>query len=169
MDEPMLRKLHRKGLSCSAIAREMGVSRPTISRTAKKLGLSFERTKLIAATEARIADLAAFRVAEAEALARDAQRIREQLWRPYIAWSIGGRDNIFTSHELDQPDVPAQLSIMRAAQTAWATSMKLTEFSQGEPASGARSLLSDLAGALSAAAEALPPDDAPDADGHPEP
>lgn len=56
-----LRELHGAGLSCRAIAKEMGRAPVTISRHAAELGLSFDRTQVKAATEARVADMAAVR------------------------------------------------------------------------------------------------------------
>ena len=56
-----LRELHGTGASCRAIAREMDRSPVTVSRHAAALGLSFDRSQVKAATEARVADIAARR------------------------------------------------------------------------------------------------------------
>jgi hypothetical protein len=56
-----LRELHGAGLSCQQIGREMNRNPATISRHAREMGLSFDRSKLKAATEARVADVAARR------------------------------------------------------------------------------------------------------------
>ena len=56
-----LRELHGAGLSCQQIGREMNRNAGTISRHAAVMGLSFDPSKVRAATEARVADIAARR------------------------------------------------------------------------------------------------------------
>jgi hypothetical protein len=56
-----LRELHGAGLGCGQIAAEMSRNAGTISRHAAAMGLSFDRSKLKAATAARVADVAARR------------------------------------------------------------------------------------------------------------
>jgi hypothetical protein len=60
-EKARLRELHGTGLSCQQIGREMSRNPATISRHAAALGLSFDRSKVKAATEARVADVAARR------------------------------------------------------------------------------------------------------------
>jgi predicted transcriptional regulator len=163
-DEELQRMLQMaaQGMSCYRIARELGRSQATVSRrvNARQPG-AFDRTQrgVPQATEARTADLRERRARAAERLAEDAERIQAQLFAPAMMRSIGGRENVYTEHQIPQPDFHGQLEILRAAQTAWTTSMKLVEFSQGEPGEGARSLLGQLGEALSAVAEGLPPED----------
>ena len=56
-----LRELHGTGASCRQIAREMNRAPITVSKHAAALGLSFDRSQVKAATEARVADVAARR------------------------------------------------------------------------------------------------------------
>jgi len=58
--------LHADGLSCAAIARELGRSRSTISRIARDAGLPFDRAQTRTATAARQVDAKARRTALAE-------------------------------------------------------------------------------------------------------
>jgi hypothetical protein len=139
-----LSDLHAEGKSAYRIAKDLGRSRATVTKHAAEMGLSFAREQTAAATSARVADLAAFRAAEAEALARDAQRLREQLWQPYTAWSIGGRENVYTEHQLDKPDVRSQRDIILAAKAAHEISIKLTEATAGRGDADAASLLHQL-------------------------
>lgn len=54
-------ELHGQGLSRNAIGRELGYSGATISKHAKALGLTFDRTAIATATAAQQIDLAARR------------------------------------------------------------------------------------------------------------
>ncbi|MGH3517557.1 MAG: helix-turn-helix domain-containing protein, partial [Haloechinothrix sp.] len=54
-------RLHAAGHSCSRIAKELRRSRSTISNTARKLGLKFDRAKTAAATQANVIDAKARR------------------------------------------------------------------------------------------------------------
>jgi hypothetical protein len=85
-----IRELHGQGLSCNAIAAELGRSRSTISGQCRKLGLSFDRASTRQATEAKVADAKARR-AEAVRLAMDDwHRLRERAWSPYrVAMGTG--------------------------------------------------------------------------------
>ncbi|MEU6449608.1 hypothetical protein [Streptomyces sp. NPDC046979] len=56
-DEEQLRQLHADGLPRNRIAEEMGWSLGTISNHAQRLGLSFDREAVRAATDARQIDL----------------------------------------------------------------------------------------------------------------
>lgn len=163
-EQDRIRQMVARGMSCNAIARELGRGPATISRQARKLGLSFDRASTATATEARVIDLAARRARAAEAQADIAERLQGQVFAPAKMHSIGGRDNIHTEHDLDEPLFHDKLELVRATQVAWTTSMKLTEFSAGEADSGARSLIGGLAAAFKVAADNLPPDDdGPDA------
>ncbi|BAC73234.1 hypothetical protein AQJ43_23710 [Streptomyces avermitilis] len=56
-DEATLRQLHADGVSRNAIARQMGFAVGTITNHARRLGLSFDREAVRAATDARQVDL----------------------------------------------------------------------------------------------------------------
>lgn len=53
-----VKRLAGEGLSCRAIAKELGLSPSTVSRHAKAVGVSFDRSATVAATEAKKADAA---------------------------------------------------------------------------------------------------------------
>ncbi|MEU1454410.1 hypothetical protein [Streptomyces avermitilis] len=56
-DEETLRQLHADGVSRNEIARQMGWAVGTITNHAQRLGLSFDREAVRAATDARQVDL----------------------------------------------------------------------------------------------------------------
>jgi hypothetical protein len=118
IDPDRLRELHARGLSCAAIAAELGVNRSTISRHARRLGLKFDRAQTRAATEAVILDGKAKRAQLANDLLDDATKIRAQLWERCRVYSFGGRDNGYNEMWHEQPDFAAQLKIMQTVSVA---------------------------------------------------
>jgi hypothetical protein len=118
IDPDRLRQLHAQGLSCAAIAAELGVNRSTISRHARRLGLKFDRAQTQAATEALVVDAKAKRAQLANDLLDDAARIRAQLWEPALVYSFGGKDNTYAEMWHDKPDFTSQLKIVQAAKAA---------------------------------------------------
>lgn len=75
--------LRAEGLSLNKIAKRLGVSTGSVSRWAKADGVSFDRSQVREAVAARVVDMAALRVVEAEASILDARRLRERAWVPY--------------------------------------------------------------------------------------
>lgn len=120
-----IRRLHAEGKGRNEIARTLGRSTRTISVQAARLGLSFDRTMTEEATRARKADLEERRVILAEALQSDAEQLTEQLWQAAKVFNIGGKDNTYTEHEVDQPPADAKKNLMAAAGIAIEKSLKL--------------------------------------------
>jgi hypothetical protein len=85
-----IRELHAQGYGRNRIAREIGKAPVMVSRTAELLGLTFDRSKIEAATKARLADLAERRALLAEDLLADAEKLRAQLWQPTTVYNFGG-------------------------------------------------------------------------------
>lgn len=98
-----MRALHAEGLGRNAIAREMGIAPAAISRTAARLGLTFDRSKMQAATAARLADLAERRSLLAEDLISDAEKLRARVWEPRLYWDWGGKDHDYDDKLADEP------------------------------------------------------------------
>ncbi|WP_113699171.1 helix-turn-helix domain-containing protein [Nonomuraea lactucae] len=117
-ERQQIRDLHAAGHGCNAIARQLGRDRATISKHAKDLGLSFDRTQTKAATEARIADAKHKRALLADQLLDDALRLRTQLWEPCKVYNFGGRDNTYAEAHLDHPDFAGQEKILRSLAVA---------------------------------------------------
>lgn len=120
-----VRDLHTAGRNRNQIARELGRSGSTISKIAADLGLSFDRTTVKAATEARVADAKARRAQLMHELLDDAERLRSQLFAPTTIHSFGGKDHTYNSRSVDQPLFRDQRDIMQATNTAIAASLRL--------------------------------------------
>jgi transposase len=152
-DRAAVKRLHRQGKSRNDIARAIKRSPSTVSKIATALGLSFERgAEVVAATEARRIDLAARRVTLAEQLHQDAEKLREQLWKPCTVGAFGGKDNVWSQTTLEQPTFPDQRNILAATGTAIQQSLKLQPAEGAEGADQVRSMLGALGEALTQAA-----------------
>ncbi|NUV65658.1 hypothetical protein G6W57_00825 [Streptomyces sp. CAI-121] len=145
------RELHAEGLGRNAIAREMGKCGSVVSRTAEHLELTFDRSRIEAATAARLADLAERRSILAEQLTSDAERLRKKLWEPTFVYAFGGAQNIYNSEPVDEPPPADKRSLMTTAGTAIDKSLKLVpaEANTGG-ADEAKSMLGKLAQGISA-------------------
>lgn len=124
-DIAAIRRLHGEGKGRNEIARTIGKSTRTISVYAERMGLSFSRAQTEEATRARKADLEERRVILAEALQGDAEMLTEQLWQPAKVFNIGGKDNTYTEHEVNEPPADAKKNLMAAAGIAIEKSLKL--------------------------------------------
>lgn len=148
-----LRDLQAAGLSASAIARELGVAKSTISRWAKADGISFDRSKTAEATAAKSIDLAAARTRLAEKMAHRAEQLLDSLDGKYLVYNFGGKDNTYREHTLDKPPVEV---VRNAVTTAGITFDKLTRIVERDPdVTGAESAVRVLQAGLDAAAAVL--------------
>lgn len=148
-----LRKLQTDGLSASAIARELGVAKSTISRWAKADGLSFDRSKTAEATAAKTIDLAAGRTRLAEKMLAESEAMLDSINNPYRVYSFGGRDNVYTEKVLDSAPVEVRRNVIT---TAAITFDKLSRIVERDPdVSGAQSIVASLEAGILAAAEVL--------------
>lgn len=90
--------LHAQGLSRNAIARELSLSSSTITKICTEEGLSFDRSKTINATRARVADNKSRRAAIVGRLYGRAEKILDRLEAPqYVHRMMGpeGSEKIF--------------------------------------------------------------------------
>lgn len=106
-------------LSRNAIATKHGVSPATVGNIAKAQGLTdpFDRTATKNATEALRADNKAKRL---ELQALFLQRSREALLamdQQFVVFKIGGKDNVYTEHEVPIPPTGDQRNLMIIAAT----------------------------------------------------
>lgn len=155
----LMRKLHADGLSAGKIARELGVATSTVSRWAKADGLSFDRSSIAKTLAAQQVDLAAGRQRLAEKMLAAAEQMLDDLNKPYIVFSFGGRDNVYNEHQLDQPPVETKRNIIT---TAAITFDKLTRIVERDPdVSGAESAVRALQAGLTAAAAVLRTEETP--------
>ncbi|MFF2852678.1 hypothetical protein ACFVT5_41255 [Streptomyces sp. NPDC058001] len=149
-----LRELHAQGKGRNAISREMGITNSVVSRTAAHLGLEFDRSKIAAATEARLADLAERRSLLAEDLIDDAEKLRAQMWEPTTVYAFGGKDNEYNEHVFDEAPAADKRALMGTAGMAIDRSLKLAPAEESSGLDAAKSMLSGLGEALSALARA---------------
>lgn len=149
-DRNQVRALHADGCNRNEIARRIGRSPSTVTKIARELGLTFDRTKTKAATAARVADAKARRAYLAALLIEDAHRLRTQLWEPCKLVKIGGKDNVATEHELDQPLFEDQLKIMQTTSLAADRHARLVEMDRDDGNTEVASLLGTLLGGLQA-------------------
>lgn len=158
-----LRKLHADELSVRAIAERLGVSRSTVSRWAKEDGLAFDRARTAQAVAAHSIDLAAGRQRLAEKMLQRAEEALDDLDKPYIVFSFGGRDNVYNEHELKRPPVEVRRNVLTMAGI---TFDKLSRIVEKDPdVSGAQSVVQSLeAGILAAAAVLRSPETEPGTD-----
>lgn len=143
-DYDRVRELHAQGLGRNEIARQINRAQRTVSLIAQELGLEFDVTMTEVATAHRVAQLADKRSILAEALTDDALRLTEQLWQPAIVFNIGGKDNEYTEHPVDQPPALDKKSLMAAAGMAIDRSLRLIPPSSDGGADDARSMLGQL-------------------------
>lgn len=150
-----LPELHAQKLSASAIARELGVSKSTVSKWAREHTppLLFDRARTAEAVAAKSIDLAAGRQELAEMMLAESKAMLKRLDDPYLVYSFGGKDNDYNEHTLDS----APVEVRRNAITmAGITFDKLSRIVEKDPdVSGATSVVQSLEAGILAAAEVL--------------
>ncbi|RKT85613.1 Helix-turn-helix domain-containing protein [Saccharopolyspora antimicrobica] len=146
-DRARVRELHEQGKTRNDIAKTLGRSPSTVSKLARELGLSFDRSATAAASAAKAIDNRARRVAlEGRALARAEalyDRLEADRYR-FTATTVNGIETRTLDH------VPAQdeRHLSGAAAAHIATAAKLAEANASGQAEAARSMLGNLAEAL---------------------
>lgn len=120
-------ELHAQGKSRNAIARELKRAQSTVSDIAAGLGLTFDRARTKAATEAKILDAKARRAQLADDLLADAERMRQQLWAPTTIYNFGGKENTYNEHPVDQPPFRDQRDIVHSVGLLVDKHVRLTE------------------------------------------
>lgn len=116
------------GASCNATAKKFGRSTSTISKIARQEGHNFgdsAHSRLARAHEARRAYGAEARAETAAKLHAEANRLLEQLRQQHVAWSFGGRDNVYNEHVFDEPDQATKFTIIRSVATAMKTVLEI--------------------------------------------
>ncbi|MFJ6559965.1 hypothetical protein ACIQMV_08790 [Streptomyces sp. NPDC091412] len=158
-----LRELHAQGLGRNAISREMGITNSVVSRTAAHLGLTFDRSKIQAATAARLADLAERRSLLAEQFHDVAEDSLDRVYQPTTVYAFGGKDNVYEEHTFEEAPAVERRALVSAASTAADRSLKLAPpETSGGGADDAKSMLGKLAQGI---VELASQDDEPADDG----
>jgi hypothetical protein len=151
-DDPELqanvRRLHAAGRGRNEIADELGVSRASVSKVARIIGVTFDRAEQVATANAvRSADLAARRLDTAEDLQAAAERLTDQLFAPHVYFDWGGKDHSFAKHEAPEPIPADKRALMSAIATALDRSMRLVP-PREDGGAQSRSVLGDLMAGL---------------------
>lgn len=146
------RELHALGYGRNRLARELGIAPVQVSRGAEAMGLTFDRSKVQAATEARLADLAERRSLLAEDLLEDAEKLRAQMWQPAVIFSFGGKDNTYAEEPVSEPPAGDKRALMATAGMAIDRSLKLVPAEQSDGGDSATSMLDNLAAGIAALA-----------------
>lgn len=126
-DAERAQELHALGLSCNAIARELGVAPSTVSRWAKRVGLSFDRSQVAAANAAHTIDLAKARLELAQEMAATGLELLRTRHGEYLVYAFGGKDNDYNEHTLDRPPVEVIRNIVTTAAIAFDKASKVVE------------------------------------------
>lgn len=159
-DEETLRQFHADGVSRNEIARQMEWSVGTITNHAQRLGLSFDREAVRAATEARQVDLKDRRQRIQEQLYDLAERAIERAQSEYVTTAF---DHVGVPvHELmAEPPAKETKDLTLAASSALTSALKLAQVDAGDAGrENARGLLQSLSDAMATAARELGGDDA---------
>jgi IS30 family transposase len=130
-----IRQLHGEGASVNAIAKQLRRSTATIHTHARSLGLSFDRSKVAAASAARRADAEVRRRELAENLLDDAQQFRQRIWGEFKQVQYVGKDGERVEDVLSEPPPKEQLDYARAMQIVLTQTLKLVEFDREKDAS----------------------------------
>lgn len=146
--DQQLRDLAADGTPIRQMAERLGTSKSVVDRRLKTLGVTLDRSRTEAATRAHTLDAKARRAALQLSLLGDAERLRQQLWQPTIAFNFGGKDNTYNEHQLDKPPFADQLKIMQATGIAVDRSLKLADHDDGTGAAQVVGLLQQTAAAL---------------------
>jgi hypothetical protein len=134
-----------EGLSVREVAARLGVAPSTVTRTAQRMGLSFDRSATERTTAARIADAKARRAQTAVRLLDLANAELDRLARPYRVHSfVGGQDPKYLEHVLPQPDAAARLAIVRTAGTMLDKHVKLLDTGTEDQTEHAKSLIGGI-------------------------
>lgn len=159
-----IRELHALGYGRNRIAREINRPPVMVSRTAEFLGLTFDRSRIEAATKARLADIAERKSLLAEDLLGDAEKLRKQLWEPAEVFAFGGKENTFNSEPVPEPPAADKRALMATAATAIDRMLKLLPPEDASNLDSAKSMLGSLGEALTAVSQAMDAQDAAEAE-----
>lgn len=141
-----IRELHAEGLGRNAIAREIGEAPVMVSRTVAHLKLTFDRTRIQAAADARRADVEERRSLLAERFVAVAEESLDRLARETTVYAFGGKANEYNDHIFDEAPIAERQKLITAAAIAVDKSLKLMPpQATGNVADDAKSMLGRLA------------------------
>lgn len=133
------------GKSCNAIAKQFGRSPSTISRIARDAGHQFAYSNALHAQEAKAVYDSERRskiiATELEAI----ERMQKERFSPALVHAFGGRDNVFNSEIIPEPDHIGKRNLTSAISTAVKT---VIELDRAEQSAGADDMLVEFTMAI---------------------
>lgn len=136
------------GATRNGVARELGVSPTSVSGVCARAGITFDTSGIKTATEARQTRLRAARAETAEKLLTKANELLDEIDKPFLAFNIGGKDNVYTEHPLDNAPSVDKKNLVQAASTALGRHLDLERYDTDEGAKDAQAMLARLGEAL---------------------
>ena len=147
-DSQRLRELHATGMALHSIAKEMGRSKDTVSRYARKLGLGWDREKTAKAAQAVHLDNRAMRVLIEQKLLAQTLTELEALNAEARVYSFGGAENVYREEWLERPPPSDRRSIAQTVATMTTAANRLHELNSAREADGVKATLTRLREAL---------------------
>ncbi|WP_454168142.1 hypothetical protein [Microbacterium lacticum] len=128
---PQIRKkvlaLFDAGRHRNDIARELGISGPTVTRICRAEGRQFDRAAEALELRAEQVDLEKLRERVAKKMLIVADDTLNDLEAPHLVYNFGGRDNTYQEHLLDEAPLDAKLNAMRTASLAFDKATRIVE------------------------------------------
>jgi hypothetical protein len=127
-DYELFRELYSQNLGRNEIARQMGIPPATVTLIARRQGVRFDTTQTELAVEHLRQEAAAARARLSLKMTRMAESLLEQVYEPVMIGNFGGRNNTWSSVELDQPTDVAKRNLVQSAGVLLDRAIKLEEF-----------------------------------------
>ena len=143
-----VRELADAGKGRNEIAAELGISVGSVTNIAAAIGVSFDRSMTAQAVAARSMDCKLLRTELGLKLLRKANQLIDDMDKPFLAFSFGGRDNTYNEHQLDGPPTGDIRNLMQAASTAISRHLDLDKHDADGGVETEKSLLAALGTAL---------------------
>lgn len=150
--------LARSGMGCNAIAAEVGCHPDTVSKHCARAGITFDRSQVIKANEARKADMAAKRADIIERLYKRAEANLERLEQAGYTM-VAVTANGIEEAPVSVPPAHDEKALLQAISTSLASAAKLEAVDSDGGLREALSLIESVAEAVKAAVDG---DDASD-------
>ncbi|TQK19106.1 Homeodomain-like domain-containing protein [Microbacterium sp. SLBN-154] len=119
--------LFDEGRHRNEIARELGVSGPTVTRVCRDAGREFDRANDILELRAAKVDLDDMRERVAKKMLIVADDTLSDLDAPHLVYNFGGKENTYAEHLLDEAPLAAKLDALRGASLAVDKATRIVE------------------------------------------
>jgi hypothetical protein len=128
--DPDIIQLHSEGLGRNDIARELAISQGAVTNAAKFLGLVFDGSQVLMATEIARREARARRQVLSLSLLDDVEHLQEVLWSAMKYVQYGGKNFERREDEYDHPMPADQSAIARAMGILLDRAVRLDEYDQ---------------------------------------